>query len=65
MTKEEADKIAEIVAKVDGACSVCVRDATLELMANFPDHDWKARIKAIAIRDNEYWAKEVDEWNDT
>jgi hypothetical protein len=62
MTEAEADKIAEIIAKVDGGCSVCVRGATQRLMRDFPEMAWKPRLELIAQRDREYWHAEVDGW---
>jgi len=62
MTNDEADKLAEIVAVVDGGCSVCVRSATERLMRDFPEIDWKAKLRVIAVRHHEYWVNEIDEW---
>lgn len=62
MTNEEADKIAENGSKVDSGCSVCVRSFTEQLMRDFPDIDWKAKMLVIAARDRHYWVKEIADW---
>ena len=62
MTYDEADKLVEIVGRVDGGCSVCVRNATERLMRDFPEIEWKQLIKDFAKRNREYWIEEVDEW---
>ena len=62
MTYDEADKLAAIIAVVDGGCSVCVRSATERLMRDFPEIEWKPLLKAEAKKRDQYWVNEVDLW---
>jgi hypothetical protein len=49
MTREEAEKVAEVLCEVDGGCSVCVESATDEMQDRFPEFEW-ARLVADAKR---------------
>lgn len=40
MTCEEADKIASVLAQVDGGCRVCAGVAAADMARHFPDFDW-------------------------
>jgi hypothetical protein len=62
MTQDEAAKLTNIIGRVDGGCSVCVRGAVQRLMRDFPEIDWRPLIKDFAVRKNEYWRDEVDGW---
>lgn len=46
MTADEAKRIAEVLATVDGYCSTCALDAADEMAERFPEHDWPALVKA-------------------
>ena len=44
MTADEAKTIAAIISEVDGSCSVCVKDAGMQMQKAFPDFDWRTLI---------------------
>ena len=41
MTKEEAQKVANVVYFADGECYVCAGKLYVELQRLFPEHHWE------------------------
>lgn len=62
MTKEDAIKIVNILATADGGCGPCVQSLVSDFLEAYPE--FKQDAKAILIKYNHYWSKEIDkgEW---
>lgn len=57
MDREEAEKIAVVLAQVDDGCSVCVASITADFARLYPDHPWFELVAPHADDDAESLAK--------
>lgn len=51
MTTDEAQRIAEVLACVDGGCPSCTEDAAEDMAREFPEFAWRKLVREIIRRD--------------